>query len=217
MLEYPPQVLEIDPSGSTNLPNQAKAVTWNSPAFEVHGFGDSSTYGAPSSARQVQVENQSRDTAQNPLLHWYIDNDGPWIAKSSISGVSEERQARVLQDSHMQFQQGNPYGQRMSSDAGTYPFGAPTSDSGYGTRRSDGDASVFSADVPDRDQDGPSFAGQLADFQQYPRIGEAVQQRDSQINDWSLVPEVAISDDQSGKGFICPRCQRRVKTRSELK
>jgi hypothetical protein len=217
MLEYPPQVLEIDPSSSTTLPNQTKSVTWNSPAFAVDGFGDASTYGASGSSRHVQVENHSRGTAQNPLLHWYIGNDGPWIPKSSISAVSEEGPARGLHDAHIQFPQGNPYSQRIPSDAGTYPFGGPASDSGYGTRRSDGGASVFSADVPDRDQDGPSFAVQLADFQQYPRMGEAVQQRDSHINDWSLLPEVAVSDNQSGKVFICQRCQKRVKTRSELK
>lgn len=215
--EYPPQVLEIDPSSSTSLPSPSTSVAWNSPAFAARGFGDISTYSPSGATRQVPVENHSRGTTQDPLLHWYIDNDGPWIPKSSISEVSEERYPRVLHDNRLQFQHTYPYGQRYSSDSGTYPFGVPASDSGYGTRRSEGNASVFSADAPDRDQDGQSFGIQVADFQQYPRIDEVLRQGDSHLGEWAAVPGAAICDDQSEKPFACPRCQKRVKTRSELK
>lgn len=216
-LELPPQVLEIDPSSSTTLPSPHISTAWNSPAFPLHAFGDVSTYGPANTARQAPLENYTRGTAQNPLCNWYNENDGPWIPKSTISELPEGKNPRPLQGSGLQFQNGHPYHQRISSDGGAYPFGVPPSDSGYGTRRSDGNASVFSVDIPDRDQDGQSLAGTAADFQQYPRMGEGLEQRDSHIHHWTVLPDATISDDQCGKRFICPRCPKEVKTKSELK
>lgn len=217
VLDNPPQVLEIDPSSSTSLQSPSNPVTWDSPTFAAHGFADTSTYGPSSSARQVQVDHQSRGRAQNPLIDWYVDNDGPWIPKSSISEVSDERQPRLLQNTRLPFQHGDPYGQRNPSDTGSYQYGVPTSDSGYVTRRSDGDASVFSGDGPDRDQDSQIFRGRPLDFQHYPPIEEGFQQHDSHLNDWQLPPDVIDSSSTAGKSFVCHRCQKCVKTKSELK
>jgi hypothetical protein len=215
-LEYPPQVLEIDPSSSRTLPSPSASTSnaWDSPAFSSHAFGDLSTYGPSSAARQVSVESHSRGTAPNPLLHWYIDNDGPWIPKSSISELPEESHPTAArQGNRMHLQHGNSHRQRIPSDAATYPYGVPPSDSGYATRRSDGNDSTFSADVPDRDQD----ACPVADYQQYPGLSEALQQRDPRLSDWAAPHSVSVSDSQSGKPFVCPTCLKGVKTRSELK
>jgi hypothetical protein len=217
VLDNPPQVLEIDPSSSTSLQSPSNSLTWDSPTFAAHGFADTSTYGPPPSTRQVQVDHHSRGRAQNRLIDWYVDNDGPWIPKSSISEVSDERQPRILQDSRLPFQHGDPYGQRIPSDTGSYQFGVPTSDSGYVTRRSDGNASVFSSDGPDRDQDSQSFRGRPLDFQNYPTIEEGFQPHDTHLNDWQLPPDVMESSNPSGRTFVCHRCQKSVKTKSELK
>jgi hypothetical protein len=217
-LAYPPQVLEIDTSSSRTLPSPSAStpVAWEPPAFQLHGFGDVPTYGPPGIARQVSAESHNRGTAQNPLLHWYYDNDGPWTPKSSLSEVPKERHPRSGRSSHISLQHVNPYDRRIPSDAGTYPA-VPPSDSGYGTRRSDGNSSNFGADVSDRDQDGQSLAGPGAEFQQYPGIEEVSQQRDPHLYGWATPPDASISNSQSKNALICPSCHKSVKTRSELK
>jgi hypothetical protein len=131
--------------------------------------------------------------------------------------VPEQKQPNTVPDHRARFGNGNSYRQRIPSDAGTYQYGVPASDSGYGTRRSDGDASVFSADVPDRDQEGRSFAGHVSDFQLFPGIGDGLQPQDTHQDDWNAIRDVTISDEQPGKAFVCPICRKHVKTRSELK
>lgn len=217
MLDFPPQILEIDPGCSTSLQSPSASAAWDSSGFTAPEFGDNPTYGPLETTKQVQGDSQNRVTVQNPLLHWYVGNDGPWVPRSSISEVPGERLARGLEDDQLSFAHGDPYGQRIPSELESYPFGVPPSDSGYGTRRSDGDASVFSMDVPDKDQDGQDFTGRAADFQPYPAIDEGFQQQERHISDWNLLPDVTLPESKLGKTFVCTRCQKQVKTRSELK
>jgi hypothetical protein len=217
--EYPPQVLEIDPSSSRTLPSPSASapVAWDSSTFPPHGFGEMSTYGPSNMSRQLPVENHSRGTAQDPLLHWYIGNDGPWIPRG-ISEVPTEQRHRTRQGNRIPLHYPNQYRQPIPSDAGTHPYAAPHSDSGYGgtARRSDGNASVFSADVPDRDQDFQSIAGPVPDFH-YPGMNEVLQPRDPRSNDWNVQMSNTPMSDSSREALVCSTCHKTVKTRSELK
>jgi hypothetical protein len=110
---------------------------------------------------------------------------------------------------------GNHYRQPNPSDAGSFQYGVAPSDSGYGTRHSDGNASVFSADINDRDQDCQSIVGHIADYQPFQGFNEVLQQRDTRANDaYAPVPSSSPSNTLN---LVCHTCHKPVKTRSELK
>lgn len=164
------------------------------------------------------MDTQVRPANQDPLVNWYTGNDGPWIPKGISEVVPDERHSRTRVGSRMPMQYGT-YRQTIPSDAGSYAYGAPPSDSGYGSngaRRSDGNGSVFSADVTDRDQDLQSLASHVADFQQYQGLGEVMQSRDVRQNEWTA-PLRSSSTLDSTPSHVCPTCHKSVKTRSELK
>lgn len=92
-------------------------------------------------------------------------------------------------------------------------YGVPHSDSGYGTRRSVGNTSVFSADVQEREHDAQSLLGPATDFPTYPGFNE-VFQRDTRISGSWTPPSAQLPD---SPGLVCPDCHKPVKTQSELK
>jgi len=221
-LEYTqPQPVEIEVNSSRTLPSPAgpASAAWDSAIFPSHGFGELSPYGPLNIPRQL--DNQIRGAPQDPLVQWYTGNDGPWIPKGSISEiVPDERHSRVRTGNRMHMPYGSQYRQANTSDAGSYQFGAPLSDSGYGsqgTRRSDGNASIYSENIDDRNQDSQSLAGHVADFQPFQGMNEVLQSRDTRANDLWVPPLPSTSVSESPAQLVCPTCHKGVKTRSELK
>ncbi|TAQ90940.1 hypothetical protein B7494_g703 [Chlorociboria aeruginascens] len=191
-LEFaPPQPVEIDLNNSRTLPSPASSSSvWDSAGLPQPGFGEmTSIYGPTNMPRisQVPMENQSRAPTQDPLLQWYSANDGPWIPKGISEVLPEERiNARAQSGNRMPMSFGTHYRQHNPSDNGTFQYGVPHSDSGYGTRRSDG--SILSADVTDRDQDCQSLTSHIAEFQPFPGLNDLMQQpREPRTSDtWTL-------------------------------
>jgi hypothetical protein len=208
----PPRPIEIDVNSSRTLPSpSSSSAPWEN--FSTPNFGSFSDYG---SGRPLLVDNQVRTTAPDPLQQWYTGNDGPWIPKG-ISTVPDERlHSRVRTGNRIPMPFGNHYRQPNTSDAGSFQYGVAPSDSGYGTRHSDGNASVFSADINDRDQDCQSLVGHVADYQPFQGLNEVMlQQRDTRANE--AYPPVPSSSSSNTSNLVCPTCRRQVKTRSELK
>lgn len=221
---YPPQPIEIDLNNSRTLPSPSASVsnTWDSPMFPPHGIGEGSQFASSSFQRHLQIETQGRTANQDPLVNWYTGNDGPWIPKGISEVVTDERLPKGRVSSGMSARYGNVYRQPIPSDAGSYQFGAPApaSDSGYGSngaKRSDGNASIFSADVTDRDPDLQSLAGQITEYLPYPGMGDVMHHREIRTHDhWTnSLPSSSVPDPQPK--LICPTCNKTVKTRSELK
>ncbi|KAH8596292.1 hypothetical protein B0O99DRAFT_651526 [Bisporella sp. PMI_857] len=209
--DYPPQPVEIElnPSRTLPSPSASAAVHWELPQ---HTFGEMSTsYAPPNNSRQLHMEGHNRGSAQ-PLLQWYAENDGPWLPKGVIP---EERNSRTkISNRYVSMQQYSE--QPHPSDLGT--FGAPHSDSGYGShvaRRSDGNASIYSADVAERDQDSHSLAGQAPEFHAYPAMSQVMSMRETPRSEtWNMFSN---SVPNSTSSLVCPTCHKNVKTRSELK
>jgi hypothetical protein len=219
-MDFPPQPVEIDVdlSISRTLPSPATAVTnpWDTTYPHV-GFGEG-PYGSSNMARmqqQVTSDNQTRAPTQDPLAIWYSENDGPWVPKVIPAAIPEDGSHLKKRGNRSIVSYGSNYRQPNPSEAGSVPYGIPTSDSGYGTRRSIGNASVFSADVPERDQDCHSLTGHLESFQPFPSFVEVPAIRDIRLNDsWNTPPTPGRGDTCN---LICPDCNKGVKTQSELK
>ena len=165
--------------------------------------------------QQIPMEGQIPGAQQNPLVQWYTGNDGPWIPKVIPDAVPEERHTRGQIGNRNPMPFGGQYRQTNQSEAGSFQYGAPHSDSGYGTRRSVENASVFSAEVTERDQDCQSLVNHVAEYSPF-GLNEVLQTRDARSGDsWPLpVPSSSISGSPS---LVCPSCHKPVKTRSELK
>jgi hypothetical protein len=220
-LDWPPQPVEIDLNSSRTLPSPSASVSapnaWDSALLQHHGFGELS-YGSANVTRlqQLPMDGQNRaSTQQDPLAQWYMGNDGPWIPPKVIPEIAPEDRSQSRQVGNRsllsyagQYKAPNP------SDAGSFQYGVPHSDSGYGTRRSVGNTSVYSADVPERDQDCQSLAGHVTDFQPFHAMNDAFQ-RDGRTNDQSWTHPTSSPSESSG--LTCPTCHKQVKTQSELK
>ena len=208
----PPRPIEIEVNSSRTLPSPSipSSAPWEN--YPAPGFGGFSEYGP---GRPLPVDTQVRTNGADPLQQWYTGNDGPWIPKG-ISTVPDDRlHSRPRVGTRIPMPFGNHYRQPNPSDAGSLHYGVAPSDSGYGTRHSDGNGSVFSADINDRDQDCHSLVGHVADFQPFQGLHEVVQQRDTRPNEhWPPVPSSSPSNTPS---LVCPTCRKAVKTRSELK
>ncbi|KAF7954293.1 hypothetical protein EAE96_005422 [Botrytis aclada] len=216
LLDFPPQPIEIDLSNSRTLPSPSPS---SSATFEPifpspHGFPDlNSPYGPISRMQQLPMD---RATGQAPLLQWYADNDGPWYPKTISDPISEERtNIKVRSNNRAPVAFGGPYRQQDPLENGSFHFGGPPqSDSGYETRRSHGNASIFSSDINDRDQDCQSLAGHVADYQPFQGLNEALQSRETRTPEtWPTHLPASINS----PGLFCLTCQKSVKTKSELK
>jgi hypothetical protein len=218
---HPPQPVEIDvdlsisrtlPSPSTCVPN-----AWDSNSVHA-GFGEG-PYGSTNMSRmQQQAPNdcQTRAPTQDPLAIWYSENDGPWVPKVIPAAIQEDSSQSRKRGNRSLVSYGSTYRQQPNpSEAGSFLFGISHSDSGYGTRRSIGNASVFSADIPERDQDCHSLVGHLEHFQPFPSFAEMPPMRDNRLSDpWRGSPTPGRPD---SSGLICLSCNKTVKTQSELK
>lgn len=214
----PPQPVEIDVdlSNSRTLPSPSAsgASNWD-PLLQPHGFGDG-PYGSSNMARmqQLPMDNQARGPTQDPLVNWYVGNDGPWVPKVIPEVSIEERTHTRQTGNRHSVSFGSNYRQPYPSEAGSVHYGVAPSDSGYGTRRSVGNASVFSADVMERDQDCQSLAAHVENFQPFHGFND--QQRDSRTNEsWTRSNPPSTGSDSPN--LVCPTCRKAVKTQSELK
>ena len=219
-LEFPPRPVEIDIdlSSSRTLPSPSTSGsnTWD-PILQPHGFGDA-PYGSSNMARiqHLSIDGQTRGPTQDPLYQWYEGNDGPWIPKVIPEIAPEEKMHARQIGNRNPISYGSHYRQPNPSEAGSIQFGVSHSDSGYGTRRSVGNTSVFSADVTEQDQDCQSLAGHVENFQPFNGFNDLVQQRDSRTNE-SWTPPAPTSTGSDSPGLACPTCHKPVKTQSELK
>jgi hypothetical protein len=215
-LDSPPQPVEIDLNSSRTLPSPSASAP-NAWDLQSHGIGDI-TYGSSTVARmqQIPVEGQIRGPPQDPLGRWYLANDGPWMLTEVIpEAAPEERsQSRHIGNRNPLSYRGQ-YQQQNQSDAGSVQFGVHQSDSGYGTRRSVGNTSVFSADVNERDQDSQSLIGQGTDYHPF-QFNDMFQSREVRAGD-SWTAAVPSSSAPGAPGLVCTTCQKPVKTQSELK
>lgn len=224
----PPPVEVADLSISRTLPSPTATASSNLdllPPPSGPGYGDMS-YGNPNSGRiyQFPTESQVIRPSQDPVQNWYTAQDGPWTHVSTkVTPVMPE----IISDGRFQSKQtgsrnhnpsGGQYRQHIPSDAGSsFHFGAPGvphSDSGYGTRRSVANTSVFSGDAPERDQDCQSLVGHVENYQSFIGYNEQMQQRDARSSEpWNT----SVSSQSESRGLICPVCHKTVKTQSEMK
>lgn len=223
--DYRPQPVEIDLSNSRTLPSpSASAAAWENPNF--HDFGDLSAHGPSGIPRHghMDFQSHSRGITQDTLGMWYAANDGPWVPKSisevpiqNISSRSRVSNARIPLRYDGPFRQSNPL------DAGQYHFGAepqyraPVSDSGYASntaKRSDGNASIYSAEIHDQD-DCQSLPGNVGtDYPAFQGMNEVLQQREINATDsWTL----GSTRLETQPPLMCLECNKVVKTKSELK
>ncbi|KAF8850218.1 hypothetical protein BDZ45DRAFT_679913 [Acephala macrosclerotiorum] len=128
----------------------------------------------------------------DPILDWYSTNDGPW---SNIVPDKFGEIAKSSSSTHAAH--ANPF--RAYEYAGTH-YGVPYSDSGYGSRRSVADTSVFGHAEADRDYYPVSH--ETTDYQSF------IEQRP-----WS--PSASSKPDVGA--LVCPICNKVLKTVSELK
>jgi hypothetical protein len=216
----PPQPVEIDVNNiSRTLPSPQASVsasnTWDAGLLQPN-FGEIS-YGSSNHPRLQQIsldgQNRASPPAQLPLAQWYMNNDGPWVPKGISETVAEDRSQSRHTDNRMHLSYTGQYKAPNPSDVGSFQYPVP-SDSGYGTRRSDGNASVFSADVPERDQDCQSLQGHVPDYQPFPVLNDLFQ-RDGRATDPSWGQPTSSPLDSFR--LVCPTCRKSVKTQSELK
>jgi len=228
-LDYPPRPMEIDLNSnglglhnSRTLPSPSLSApaAWDSAIFQSHGCGDG-PYGSsnPSRTHTAPIVGHIRIPQQNPLAQWYEGNDGPWIPKEIMNGTSDERSQPRFNGSRIS----TPYSHQQRSlshiDSGNYPFGVPPSDSGYGTRQSVGNTSVYSGDINlnERETDTQSYTGH-PDYQSFQGYNETLtvhNRTPRSINQWDAPNQ--STPPRSSSCIVCPICCKQVKTQSELK
>jgi hypothetical protein len=218
----PPQPMEMDPlSNPRTLPSPQASVSpsngWDPALLQPNHFGDVS-FGSSNHSRLQQLPsdgpNRASPPANLPLAQWYISNDGPWLPKGISGPYPEDRSQSRNIDNRGPLSYTGQYKTVNTSEGGSFQYPAPHSDSGYGTRRSDGNPSIYAPDVPERDQDYQNLQGQIPDYQAFPVLND-IFQRDSRTNDVSL--GYATSSPSVSPRLICPTCRKQVKTQSELK
>ncbi|KAL3424271.1 C2H2 type zinc finger domain protein [Phlyctema vagabunda] len=215
-LDMPPQPIEID-LNSRLLPNPSVLPSWEPGLLPSSGLGDMhSPYGSSSMGRpqQYPAESRGRGGGQDPILSWYTGNDGPWIPKG-ISAVTDERHPNRHQTDRVTVPFGGQYRESISSENGTLQYGVPPSDSGYGTRRSVGTASVFAGDVPEKETDCQSLTGHIGEYSPFQGL-EPQESRNGDLWSHSVNPAATIPIVDTNT-LYCNTCAQYVKTRSELK
>ena len=224
--EFPLRTMEIDLNSSIlnssrTLPNPSASASvpaaWDGALFGSHSVENQ--YGASNIPRSHQpAEPSARTSQQDPMVQWWTANDGPWIPKQIIDlGADERSNSRPSGNHRMSQLYGNQFRPSSQVDGASFHYSVP-SDSGYGTRRSVGNTSVFSSDVNERDQDSQSLLGPPTDYQPYPGYNDSLQVQSHEVrtsDPWSTTGS-AVSPPTSSN-LTCPDCHKDVKTQSELK
>lgn len=220
----PPPVEVADLNISRTLPSPTAAASSNLELLPPPGPGYAEmSYGTPNNGRMYQFpgDGQPIRPSQDPIQNWYTTQDGPWTHVSKVTPVISD----ILSDGRFQSKQTGSrnhnasvgqYRQPNPSEAGSFHFGAPGvphSDSGYGTRRSVANTSVFSGDAPERDQDCHSLVGHVESYQPFGYIEEMQQRDERSLESWNT----SVSTLSESRGLVCQNCHRTVKTQSEMK
>lgn len=170
-------------------------------------------------ASQMPLDHEGRDLDQTPILEWASADDAPWHPKTIIDPQLEAMSAVQEIAGTLQPESDSGYRPPNGSNVRAFSYHGARSDSGYGTatRRSVGNASVYSVEVTEHEQECRSFIEPSANDQPfYPIFNEFLHPpRDSRTNvSWYPAPAVTNPDVPS---LECPFCQITVKTKSELK
>lgn len=217
----PPPVEVADMSISRTLPSPAANVSSNLDLLPPpHPEYAEMSYGNPNHGRMYQFPTDSQviRPPQNMIQHWYANQDGPWTPVSKVMPdvTSDGRFQSKQTGSRNHNPSGGQYRQHNPSETGSFHFavpGVPHSDSGYGTRRSVANTSVFSGDAPERDQDCHSLVSHVENFQPFGYIEEIPQRDDRSSEPWNA----SVSSLSESRGLVCPDCNKAVKTQSEMK
>jgi hypothetical protein len=211
----PPQPVEIEPGSYPRI--SGSYTHWESTAYSV-GYAGETNPSLPNSighnkSSPVSLDFGSRNSPPDPLTAWYTGNDGPWIAKGAVPEVPQDerihprgynpyRNPGYSSPPDIRHRPGNP------SDNESLHFGISPSDSGYGTGISLESASVRGSDIVDHSQDNRSLLGRVTETQQYHGRESTRKSHGTEI--WPC-------NSPSANTYICPTCQKSVKTKSELK
>lgn len=226
-MDFPPlRPMEIEVNNNSIL-NSSRTLP-NPSSSAPAAWGDSVLYGSHSLDTQFgssniprshhPTESSARNSQQNPLVQWYAENDGPWIPKQIMDTGSDERSNSRQAGIRMPQLFGHHYRSSSHVDGSPFHYSVPHSDSGYGTRQSVGNTSVFSGDVNERDQDSQSLLGPSADYQSYPSYNDSLhmQSHEGRTSDPWSTPSSGVSPPPLSS-LTCPTCLKSVKTPSELK
>jgi hypothetical protein len=216
-LNYPPlpQPVEIEPGSYPRAPGSYSS--WEPTPYSVGSLGEpsppvSNPIGHNKSG-PVSLDFGPRNSPQDPITNWYTDNDGPWIPKGAVPEFSHDE--RIHTRGHTSYRNsgyGSPPGIRHRpgnpSENGSVPFGISPSDSGYGTGVSLESASVRGSDIVDHSQNNRSLLGRVPELHRYNERGPARESHGTE--QWPY-------NSPSAPLYHCPTCNKRVKTKSELK
>ncbi|KAH8809233.1 hypothetical protein F5884DRAFT_858728 [Xylogone sp. PMI_703] len=219
---HQPQPMEINLSSSRFLPPpSAASSSWE---YSSPLPGDMSTpFGAPGMTRvahtsQISIDSQTRALEQSSIQQWYAANDGPWLPKTLIDPALRALSQDRAQTSNPQPSFDTRCRPHNASDSDGLLFQPTPSDSGYGTatRRSVGNASVYSADMNEREVDCQSFNEPVpVDQQLYNGLGGISSTRDIGTDGaWDPLPTIIFTPAST---LVCPFCEKPVRTKSELK
>ncbi|KAG9241312.1 hypothetical protein BJ878DRAFT_234617 [Calycina marina] len=210
-VDFPPQPVEVELSNSRTLPNPtaSTAAHWDYPS---HASEISTGHTSFSLSRQYMVDSQSRYINQAPLIQWYTEKDDPWVPK----GVIPEDRTSMLGLSNRN---------AMHARSQIICHNATNTDSAYGSsgaRPSNGNASIFSADITDKDQNLQSMPGANADYQHGQGFSQSLHDTNgSRFGLGNMLPSNSFSNPQvlpaSPSTLVCHTCNKPVKTKSELK
>ncbi|RDW92260.1 hypothetical protein BP5796_01654 [Coleophoma crateriformis] len=215
--DLPPQPVEIDLNNPRTLPSPSLPHNWDPALFQPSNLGDlPSPYVSAVVKEPHHHEGQGRPT-QDPIASWYTENDGPWIPKGSLSTLATDDRLELRPTTgRASVPFGGQYRPTNPLENGTLQYGVPPSDSGYGTRRSVGTASVFAADSFDRDQDCQSLVSHGGEYPSFQGLEGMPQLETHDVESWAPIPNTAPA---YAPHLVCPfpECRKQVKTRSELK
>lgn len=212
-----PQPVEIDyRSYGHQLP--LSSTHWDS-TLSNYGYPDTNQF----RSNQDHIEAPAKG-GTDALLNWYTNNDGPWIPKGTVPEIpigynhSKGQPLGFRSTSNTTAIEPNHSHEKSSSDNVPLPFAYLHSDSGYATRRSFEEVSVFSSEVLERNQDCSSLTSQVNDNSSFPTLKVLEQRQDSEITESWAGSQPASTGHQSRNELLhCQDCGKDVKTKSELK
>ncbi|KAH8800886.1 hypothetical protein F5884DRAFT_741399 [Xylogone sp. PMI_703] len=219
---HQPQPMEINLSSSRFLPPpSAASSSWE---YSSPLPGDISTpFGAPGMTRvaltsHISMDSHTQALEQSSIQQWYTANDGPWLPKTLIDPALRELSQDRAHKSNPQPSFDPRYRPHNTSDSDTLLFHPTPSDSGYGTatHRSVRNASVYSADMNEREAGCQSFNKPVSvDQQLYNGLGGLSSTRDIGLDGaWDPLPTIIFTPAST---LVCTVCDKLVRTKSELK
>lgn len=183
-----------------------------------YGYVDTSLFRQNQDPIETAVRSGPQDP--NPLLNWYTNNDGPWVPPGTVPDISmDHNQSRGrLPGFRSTASSIVPTDPKHIRDANASGFGgfpfvfSPTSDSGYATRKSFENGSVFSSPLR------ASLSSQSHDNRSFPMLQVSARANGSELSDsWAGSQSASAIHQAHSDALQCPTCGMAVKTKSELK